>query len=555
MKLLHKLLSPVLILALTTVALLGLSLWLGEGVRQDRDKIFATDQQVQGVGEVRSISRALQRDTLNLIFDPDPTEKAAIATSVQRRSLEMAKRLDALAVDALANDVGKLKEIQILQKEVLSSVAAVQKLAAAGQSAQAHQAFRDDVRKKERAASRVTDAFIEEQSRAAEALKIGAERSRQDAAWLQGALSLVSIAVAVASAVAVVVFGVVRPLGQVTGALTALSQGRADVVVPMRKSADEIGALIGALGVFRHNAETIRLLEAEKVAAEARVADERKVERAEIASQFEQSVAQATHGVGGAAKTILRASRDMATRQGDGSSGALEVAAAADSTNVRLATVGAAVEELSASIGEIAQQASHSSTTAREGVDDVEKAAEQIKRLELASQEIAQVVGLINEIAAQTSLLALNATIEAARAGDAGKGFAVVANEVKQLSNQTTAATDGIARQVAAIQTEATQTAAAVQRIYASIGVIADNASGIAAAVEEQRATTDEINRTLSDLTTTMAGVSSRIVAISLNSIHSCAGAIEVLWTAESLEDTSEALSADAEKFLSSISA
>ncbi|MFY7960186.1 MAG: hypothetical protein ACOVVK_08935, partial [Elsteraceae bacterium] len=123
------------------------------------------------------------------------------------------------------------------------------------------------------------------------------------------------------------------------------------------------------------------------------------------------------------------------------------------------------------------------------------------------------------------------------------------------LSNQTTAATEGIARQVAAIQSEAAQTAAAVQRIHGSIGAIADNAASIAAAVEQQRATTDEINRTVSNLSATMSDVSGRIVKIGGSAIYSCAGAIEVLWIAEQLGETSETLSDDAARFMSRVTA
>ncbi|WP_167730613.1 methyl-accepting chemotaxis protein [Terasakiella sp. SH-1] len=76
--------------------------------------------------------------------------------------------------------------------------------------------------------------------------------------------------------------------------------------------------------------------------------------------------------------------------------------------------------------------------------ESVHQAVAQLKDLAEASRQISEVVGLINDIAAQTNMLALNATIEAARAGEAGKGFAVVASEVKNLANQTERATSDI---------------------------------------------------------------------------------------------------------------
>ena len=132
MKLLYKLLAPVVLLTATTLALLWLSLWFGENARSDQGRIVATEEQILQVAEVRALSRALQRDTLNLIFDPDPAEKTAIAGSVQRRTAEMTRRLDAVVSVAVGEELADLKEIKTLQAEVLVSLAAVQKLAAAG---------------------------------------------------------------------------------------------------------------------------------------------------------------------------------------------------------------------------------------------------------------------------------------------------------------------------------------------------------------------------------------------------------------------------------------
>ena len=108
---------------------------------------------------------------------------------------------------------------------------------------------------------------------------------------------------------------------------------------------------------------------------------------------------------------------------------------------------------------------------------------------------IGAVLGLINTIARQTNLLALNATIEAARAGDAGKGFAVVASEVKALADQTTQATDQIARQIDDIKGSARDTVVAIQDIDRTIRDVTGIAAAIQNATVEQQETIQDISR------------------------------------------------------------
>jgi methyl-accepting chemotaxis protein len=154
-------------------------------------------------------------------------------------------------------------------------------------------------------------------------------------------------------------------------------------------------------------------------------------------------------------------------------------------------------------------------------------------RLGESSTEIGNVVRVITSIAEQTNLLALNATIEAARAGDAGKGFAVVAGEVKDLAQGTAKATDDIVKRVDAIQSDVDAAVAAIGRIGEVIGRVNEFQSMIAAAVEEQRATTDEISRSVAgaaagsgEIASTLAGVAgattetSKDAAASLHTAH-----------------------------------
>lgn len=109
-------------------------------------------------------------------------------------------------------------------------------------------------------------------------------------------------------------------------------------------------------------------------------------------------------------------------------------------------------EQLVAASGSLDTATGSLTGSAQGAGQEVVQARETVDSLLASSEQIQQVVKLIDQIAAQTRLLALNATIEAARVGEAGKGFAVVASEVKELANETQDATQKVSDQVAMIQ-------------------------------------------------------------------------------------------------------
>ena len=147
-------------------------------------------------------------------------------------------------------------------------------------------------------------------------------------------------------------------------------------------------------------------------------------------------------------------------------------------------------------------------------VADAERTQATAEGLVATSQEIGEMVVLIQSIAAQSNLLALNATIEAARAGESGKGFAVVASEVKSLAMQTARATEEITSHIHEVQSATQGSASAVGELIVQISAVDQVASAIAGAIAEQEAATAEISRSISESARAARAVSDSIVEV-----------------------------------------
>ncbi|MFC6447032.1 methyl-accepting chemotaxis protein [Shinella zoogloeoides] len=261
-----------------------------------------------------------------------------------------------------------------------------------------------------------------------------------------------------------------------------VADGHLDNEITLARNNDEIGDMGKALEVFRQGAIANRRLEqeaaenrkraeAERIAlqekAEADAAERLRIATSglaaglkrlaggDLAFQLNEAFAQDfealrhdfNRSVSQLGTTLAEISGSISTLD----TGTREIASGTDDLSKRTEQQAASLEETAAALDEITVNVANSSRrteeakdvagranrSAAESAQVVSHAEEAMRKIEESSQQISNIIGVIDEIAFQTNLLALNAGVEAARAGEAGKGFAVVAQEVRELAQRS----------------------------------------------------------------------------------------------------------------------
>ena len=212
------------------------------------------------------------------------------------------------------------------------------------------------------------------------------------------------------------------------------------------------------------------------------------------------AVAEAARNVDAGSAEIRQASDDLAGRTQMQAARLEESAAALSEVTVGLRSTAAGADATRDAITHTEEQ----TTEGREVVAGAIRAMGDIQR---SSQEIGQIIGVIDGIAFQTNLLALNAGVEAARAGDAGRGFAVVASEVRALAQRSADAAADIKRLIAASGQQVDNGVALVGRtgevfdgITGHIADVSGQVARIAALSADQAAALEHVNTTVREM-------------------------------------------------------
>jgi methyl-accepting chemotaxis protein len=357
------------------------------------------------------------------------------------------------------------------------------------------------------------------------------------------------------AALALSQFSLARPLRRLGDVMTSLAKGNFATEVGGVARTDEVGVMARSVAVFRENGIALKRLEDQQLAEKARADAEKRVAFARLADSFEREVMAVVGIVSHSAVELERFATDMKVIAEQSETRSLIAASAAEETMRDAGTAASAVEELSASIGNISDQARNASTVVTEAKHCAETAAANSQALRDATEQIDRVIALVSSIAEQTNLLALNATIEAARAGPAGRGFAVVAQEVKSLAAQTTRALTDITRETVSVR-QATQTVVrAIDKISDVIGSIGNISHAITAAVDQQSLASRDIAQTVDDTAVRTRQVSSIIAAAKEFSTRTGQVATQIVEAAKDLSRQAEVLQADAGGFIEQVKA
>ncbi len=182
---------------------------------------------------------------------------------------------------------------------------------------------------------------------------------------------------------------------------------------------------------------------------------------------------------------LAEASEHQAQEIAGASAAINEMAVSIDQVSANAAE-SAAVAERSVAIANKGSEVVHNTISGMDRIrEQIQDTSKRIKRLGESSQEIGDIVSLINDIADQTNILALNAAIQASMAGDAGRGFAVVADEVQRLAERSSAATKQIEALVKTIQTDTNEAVISMEQTTSEVVKGANLAQDAGVSLEE----------------------------------------------------------------------
>ena len=323
---------------------------------------------------------------------------------------------------------------------------------------------------------------------------------------------------------------------RVSAAMGGLAAGDKDVTIHGLHRVDEVGDMARALDVFRNSLKQVQLDERQKAEDRARrqtaVVQDLRQHLSDLAngnltvaieSAFPEEYEQLRLDFNATAANLRSAIEQVTLASERIKNGSLEIRTSSDDLAIRTESQAATLEESVAALEKLNTSVAGTASNARSVEQTMQQARGEadtsgeimqntvtaMTEIEASFKQIAEIIGVIDDIAFQTNLLALNAGVEAARAGEAGRGFAVVASEVRGLAQHSAKAAREIKELISSSNVQVLsgvelvhKAGASLVKIVERVNEVSDLISGIAEGAAEQSMTLGEINQGAVDLGT-----------------------------------------------------
>ncbi|MBO9670039.1 MAG: HAMP domain-containing protein [Sphingobium sp.] len=511
------------IIALLVLLTGAASIWSSRHQAAALERMNKASELLRNHMEADMMHDAIRADVLSVLVAASGGE-----TNLEETRKDFAEH-SKLLVDNIANDVAYdesevvATEATKIQEQVKRYVASATEISQNPASAQALFAgFIKDFRELEDGMSAVSDAI--------EAHTTEVKAQSESAARLAAGLIIAST---IGCFGVVVLIGimcrrkVIAPLAELVAVIQRMSAGDLQVTVPSTERKDELGQLAGATLNFRDQlteAERSKAAQTDLIVSSvgeglARLAKGDLVSRIEeeltgpfarLKSDFNSaidSMRETMLSVSGASNDINRGATEIRASSDDLSQRTEQQAANIEETAAAMNQLTTTVRETAEDAGRANQLVTQVRDQAEHGGDVVRRAVDAMAGIERSSDEISEIISVIDGIAFQTNLLALNAGVEAARAGDAGKGFAVVASEVRALAQRSADAAKDVKTRILASREQVgsgvslvNETGEALGAIIGQINEINERVSAIASAATRQSTGIQQINSAISDM-------------------------------------------------------